>query len=108
MLLDRRNLFVKAGNNQSLTQKRIGPYQVIKTVGSHTYKLQLPSGMRIHHVLYTTMMKPYQGNHQNANHQDADQDDEQDELFYNVESILASKHIGRKVKYRVQWEGYTE
>ena len=59
--------------------------------------------MRIHHVLHTTMMKPYQGNHQ-----DADEDDEQDELFYNVESIVASKRVGRKVKYRVRWEGYTE
>ena len=69
------------------------------------------------------MMKPYQGNHQNGNHQnanhqnanhqnadyqDAKQDDEQDELFYNVKFIVASKHVGRKVKYRVWWEGYTE
>ena len=59
VLVDRRNLTVKAGNNRFLTQKWIGPYQVIKTAGSHAYKLQLPSGMRIHHVLHATMMKPY-------------------------------------------------
>ena len=37
VLVDRRNLSVKAGNNRSLTQKWIGPYQVIKTAGSHAW-----------------------------------------------------------------------
>ena len=104
VLVDHRNLSVKPGNNLSLTQKWIGPYQVIKTAGLHAYKLQLLSGMRIHHVLHTTMIKPYQGNHQNADVED----DEQDELFYNVDSIIASKRVGRKVKYKVWWEGYAK
>ena len=94
-----QNLSVKTSNNWFLTQKWIGPYQVIKTVGWHVYKLQLPSGMQIHHVSHTTIMKPYQGNYQNTD-QDA-KDDEQDELFNNIDSIVASKCIGRKVKYGV-------
>ena len=103
VLVDRRNLSVKAGNNRSLTQKWIGPYQVIQTAGPHAYKLQLPRGIRIHHVLHTTMVKPFHGNQR-----DNDDDDEQDELFYTVESIVSSKRFGKKVKYRVRWEGYTE
>ena len=46
------------------------------------------------------MMKPFHGNQRDDN------DDEQDELFYTVESIIASRRFGRKVNHRVRWEGY--
>ncbi len=102
VLIDRRNLTVKAGNNRSLMHKWIGPYQVIKHAGNHAYKLQLPKGMRIHHVVHTTLLKPYNGNVQD------EIDDEQEDLFYNVDYIVASKRFGRKIKYRVRWEGYEQ
>ena len=105
VLVDHWNLTVKAGNNQSLTQKWIGPYQVIKPAGSHAYKLQLPRGIRIHHVVHTTLLKPYK---KNAANYAEETDDEQDDLFYNVESVVASKRFSRKVKYRIRWEGYEE
>ena len=35
VLVDRRNLQVKAGNKKSLTRKCLGPYKVIKAMGSH-------------------------------------------------------------------------
>src|SRR5258706_12841394 len=102
VLVDRRNLTVKAGNNRSLTQKWIGPYKVIKVVGRHAYKLELPKGIRLHHVIHTTMLKPFktrEGDDQ------MEVDDEQDELFYEVEGILDSRRFGRTVKYRVRWKG---
>ena len=102
MLVDRRNLTLKAGNNRSLTQKWIGPYQVIKVVSRHAYKLQYPKGIRMHHVVHSTMMKPFK----NRQGEPMDLDDEQDELFYEVESIIDSKRFGRTIKYRVRWRGY--
>ena len=37
VLVDRRNLQVKAAKNKSLTRKWLGPYKLIKAIGSHTY-----------------------------------------------------------------------
>ena len=59
VLVDRRNLQVKAGNNKSLTYKWLGPYRVVKTIGSHAYRLEVPEGTRWHNVVHTTLLKPF-------------------------------------------------
>ena len=105
VLIDRRNLTVKAGNNRSLTQKWIGPYKVIKVVGHYAYKLELPIGIRLHYVIHTTMPKPFK-TREGDDHMELD--NEEDQLFYEVEGILDSRHFGRTVKYRVRWKGYGE
>ena len=58
VLVDRRNLQVKAGNNKSLTRKWLGPYQVIKAIGSHAYRLEVPEGTRWHNVVHPTLQNP--------------------------------------------------
>ena len=35
VLIDRRNLTIKSGNNRSLSNKYIGPYTIIDSKGSH-------------------------------------------------------------------------
>ena len=42
VLVDGRNLQLKAENNKSLTRKWLGPYKVIKAIGSHAYRLEVP------------------------------------------------------------------
>ena len=59
VLVDRRNLQVKAGNNKSLTRKFLGPFAVIKAIGSHAYRLEVPEGTRWHNVVHTTLLKPF-------------------------------------------------
>ena len=59
MLVDCRNLRVRGGNTKSLTHKCLGPYSVIKAIGSHAYKLQVPDSTRWHNVVYTTGLKPF-------------------------------------------------
>ena len=105
VLVDRRNLTVKAGNNRSLTQKWIGPYKVIKAAGRHAYKLELPQGIRIHPVIHTTMLNPFKTR---EGEDPMEVDDEEDQLFYEVEGIIDSRRFGRTVKYRVRWKGYGE
>ena len=103
--MDRRNLIIKVGNNRSLTQKWIGPYQVIKVIGHHAYKLDLPTGIRIHNVIHTTMLKPFvqrQGDEMQLD------DDEESDLFFDVEQVLDSKCFGRTVKYHIRWKDYDE
>ena len=51
------------------------------------------------------LLKAYKTNA--ANHIE-ETDDEQDDLFYNVKSIVVSKRFGTKVKYHVRWEDYEQ
>ena len=53
-------------------------------------------------MVHITLLKPYNSNVQNK------LDDEQEDLFYNVDYIVASKRFGRKIKYQVRWEGYEQ
>ena len=59
VLVDRRNLQVKAGNNKSLTCKWLGHYKVVKAIGSHTYRLEVPEGTRCYNVVHSTLLKPF-------------------------------------------------
>ena len=58
VLVDRRNLQVKAGNNRSLTNGWIAPYKVRKAIGSHACQLAVPEGTRWHNVVHTILLKP--------------------------------------------------
>ena len=105
VLVDRRNLTIKAGNNHSLSNKYIGPYKIIDKKGTHAYKLEIPARMRLHHTIHVSLLKPYQGGRQM-------EIDEEDEPLYHVEQIINSRRFGSgnnsTVKYLVRWEGFGE
>ena len=102
VLVDRRNLQIKAGNNRSLTNKWIGPYKVTKAIGTHAYQLEVPEGTRWHNVVHTTLLKPLRL-------RDKQQDMEEDEEdVFEVESIVDSRRYRGVVKYRVRWVRYTK
>ena len=93
LLVDRRNLQVKAGNNKSLTCKWLGPYKVIKAIGFHGYGLKVPEGTRGHNVVHTTLFKPFRS-------QDEPQDmDEDEEEIWEVEEIVNSRRVKEVVQY---------
>ena len=102
VLVDRRNLQVKAGNNKSLTRKWLGPYKVIKPIGSHPYRLEVPEGIRWHNVVYTTLHKLFR---RRDEVQDMEVDDEE---IWEVEEIVNSRKVKGVVQYRVRWSGCTE
>ena len=68
---------MKAGNNKSLTWKWLGPYKIIKAIGSYAYRLEVPEGMRWHNVVYTTLLKPFRRRDES---QDMDEDEDEDEI----------------------------
>ena len=102
VLVDRRNLQVKAGNNKYLTRKWFGPYKVIKAIGSHAYRLEVPDGTRWQNVVHTTLLKPFR-------RRDEPQDMNEDEAeVWEVEAIVNSRTHKGAVQYRVRWAGCTE
>ena len=42
-----------------LDHKRLGPFKIIAKIGSRSYKLELPSTMRIHPVFHVNLLEPY-------------------------------------------------
>ena len=96
VLVDRRNLQVKAGNNKSLTRKWLGTYKVIKAIGSHAYRLEVPEGTRWYNVVHTTLLKAFR-------RRDEPQDmDENEAEVWEVEEIVNSRTVKGVVQYLVR------
>ena len=102
VLVDRRNLQVKPGNNKLLTHKWLGPYKVIKPISSHAYRLEVPKGTRWHNVVYTTLLKPFR---RRDKPQDMDEDEEE---IWEVVEIVNSRRVKEVVQYQVRWKGSAE
>jgi len=95
VLVDNKNLQIKAGSKCPLTNKWIGPYEVTTAIGSHTYQLEVLHGTQWHNVVYYTLFKPFL-------RKDKSQDIEEDkDDAYKVESIISSKRNRGVIKYRV-------
>ena len=103
VLVDQRNRKVKAENNRSLTNKWIGPYKVIVTIGTHPYRLEVPEGTRWHNIIHTTLLKPLQ-----IRDDTQDMDEDEHNEIYEVETILNSRKYIGVVKYWIRWKGYEE
>ena len=73
---------MKAGNNKSLRCKWLVPCKVVKTIGSHAYRLEVPEGTRGHNVVHTTLLKPFR---RRDEPQDMDKDKEE---IWKVEEIV--------------------
>ena len=84
---------MKAGNNESLTCKWLGPYQVIKAIGSQAYRLEVPEGTGCHNVVHTTLLKPFR---RRDEPQDMSEDEEE---IWEVEEIVNSRRVKGVVQY---------
>ena len=102
VLVDRRNLQVKAGNNKSLTRKWLGPCKVIKAIGSHAYRLEVPEDTQWHNVVHTTLLNPFR---RRDKPQDMSEDEEE---IWEVEEIVNSRRVKGVLQYRGRWTGCTE
>jgi hypothetical protein len=49
--LDAKNVNLKTKSDK-LTERRLGPFRVIKKISDQAYRLELPETMRIHDVFY--------------------------------------------------------
>ncbi len=61
VMLDTSNLNLPAFTTKKLKPMLVGPFKVIKCVGTTSYRLELPSNLKIHPVFHISILKEYRG-----------------------------------------------
>ena len=94
---------------KKLTEKWIGPYEVI-WVTPNAVELKLPKTLRIHLVVNVSCVKPYLGPlpSQPVSRPGPVQVSEERDEEYEVDYIVASRIYRRQLQYLVHWKGYEE
>ena len=95
--------------SRKLSDKRYGPFKVVKVVSQNAYQLDLPPSMKLHPVFHTVKLRPYYPN--TIPGREAPRRPppvvEGDEPEWEVESIKDSRLVGRHgFQYLVKWKGF--
>ena len=93
--------------SRKLTLRQLSPYEVLERTGELTYCLCLPPFMHQHPVFHIDRLSPWSGNSVNGFDPPPPPPVEiDDELEYEVESILDSRKYRNQYQYLVKWKGY--
>jgi hypothetical protein len=93
--------------SRKLAPRQLGPYEVSERTGELTYRLNLPPSMHQHPVFHVDRLSPWNGNDVNGfNVPPPPPVQVEDELEYEVESILDSRKYRNQHQYLVKWKGY--
>jgi hypothetical protein len=93
--------------SKKLDHKQVGPYKILERIGQVAYRLELPPSMKIHPVFHSNLLR--------LNSNDALQGQHQeppppiiiaDELEWEVEEILDSKLLRKKLFYMAAWKNH--
>jgi transposase InsO family protein len=93
--------------SRKLDHRRLGPFKITKVVSPHAYELDLPASMRVHPVFSVSLLDPAADDPIPGQRNPppppviVDEDEE-----YEVEEILDSKMLRRRLRYKVKWTGY--
>ena len=94
--------------SKKLDYKKMGPFKIIKKVGTSSYKLGLPASMRIHNTFHISLLEPYKDHKfpsQIQNHPPPIEIEGEPE--YVLEEIIDSRLYRNKLQYRAKWTGYS-
>jgi hypothetical protein len=104
--LDSRNLRTERPSRK-LENKHLGPYRVVRAVGTHAYELDIPDTMKNHRTFPVSLLNP------------ASSDPLPGQIIppplpvvvdgekeWSVDAILDSRLVRGRLKYLVKWTGY--
>src|SRR5436190_12400381 len=94
--------------SEHLDCKRLGPFATHKRIGTQAYRLDLPSSMQIHPVFHVSLLEPHKPSTIPGRSLpppppvviDAEEE-------FEVEEILDSKFMRKRIFYLVKWKGYS-
>ena len=95
VLVDRRNLQVKAGNNKLLTWNWVVPYTIINAICSHAYGLEVTEGTCWYNIVHITLLKPFRRRDETQ-----DMDEDEAKVWETAESVN-SRTVNGVVQNRV-------
>ncbi|GIL62649.1 hypothetical protein Vafri_16835 [Volvox africanus] len=123
VLLNTKNLRSFAEGSRKLLPRWVGPYPVVRMVGSVAVELTLPSNMNIHPTFHVSLIRPYKGPVPVAETTDAPAVAEPGpetwvagkQKAYEVERVLdyRTRRVGKSRRkrtvheYLVKWTGYS-
>ena len=94
--------------SKKLDYKKMGPFKIIKKVGTSSYKLDVLASMTIHNTFHISLLEPYKDNKFPSQIQTPLPPIEIDgEPEYKLEEILDSRLHRNKLQYRATWTGYS-
>lgn len=104
--LDARNITTRRPSKK-LDHRRLGPYEVLETVGPNAARLRLPDTVRLHPVFHVSLLEhaasdPLPG--QQSPPPPAVIVDGEEE--WEVERVLDSRLYYNRLQYLVKWKGY--
>ena len=99
--------------SKKFDDKCLGPFEIVDKIGTHAYRLDLPSSFEIHDVFHCSLLEPYHKNMIEGRHQPPPPAVDGvanylDEEHFEVEKVLESRRRRNKVQYRLQWTGYQQ
>jgi len=114
VMLNRKNLLRKRPMAK-LDHKMLGPFVVLRKMGSRAYEIELPDRQEIYPVFYVALMEPYREDpNRRPQKEIPTQDIVDNEPSYVVSDIVdrwwyenpKKKFPNRFVQYMVAWDGY--
>jgi len=105
--LQRKHIRTTRPSNK-LDHKQIGPYTILKKVGSRTYKLDLPATVKIHPVFYVILLEPTGSIEPIPGHYQPPPTPIiiQEQQEWEVEKIMDSRRQRNQIQYQVKWTGF--
>jgi hypothetical protein len=94
-----------------LRAKCFGPFKIMEVLSAVTYRLDLPPAWRIHNAFHVAVLHPYKETElHRPNFMETPPDLVEGHEEWEVDSVLASRHIGQKktLQYLVRWKGFSE
>jgi hypothetical protein len=106
VLLSTKNLKL-ARPNRKLSERFIGPFQIVDVIGTQAYKLELPPQVRVHPVFHVSLLEPYQareGEDPSAHGPPEVMPD--GTLEYELEAIVNDKTERGTQRFRCRWKSW--
>jgi hypothetical protein len=105
VLLNAKNLTLKHPSKK-LSEQFMGPFKVLKKLGTQAYELALPNTYLIHPTFHVSLLEPYYGVSTSEqllpdlNYYKADK--------YEIEAIIGHTKVQGQNLFLVKWKGWTD
>ena len=111
VLLNARNVSLDGSNPPKLKPLFVGPFKILKKVGSVAYTLDMPPTFQGHTTFHVSVLKKYsQADSKFPLRAESSEPPplyfQRGDAFYEVEKIISHKGPKDKRLFRVKWKGY--